>query len=648
MAKILTKLLISFLLSVIFLLSGSLYAIFFSNSSIEAASAVFFSFIIGNCVFFVLTSSVIGPIKKILISADRISKGDFSQRLAVKSNDEIGYLESVFNRILDNFEQSGKKLKEEREELKAIISSMGEGLLVLDTNLRVLLMNQTAEKSLNVKFSDAAGKRVTEILRLMKGDKEVSFEEYPARKMLRTGKAVTVGMKDNIYYKAIFGKTFPVEIVTAPFSRNGIVGAVVIFKDITEMKIIEEEREFSRVNLENVLKSVYIERDAVSEQKNKLEAVLNSIGDAVFVVNREKKVVIFNPAAEEITGFKFKDIKGRFFDRYLKFSDEFAREEKIKNIEHALNGETTPLTNYAVLETKKNKEIHIEESVTLIKNRKGKIVGCAVVFRDITAKRKLEMMRSNFISIVSHQLRTPLSATKWFLEILITGDIGMLKPKQKDVLKEIYTNNESMIDLVNTMLNMSRLESKQMIIDPDWINLDNTVRKILAEIKPFLDKKKQKFKYIGMEDRKLKINTDKILLKNIINNIIMNASRYTAAGGSIKFEVLRKDKDYLLFKISDNGIGIPREDQRKIFKKFFRAANAIEYEVSGTGFGLYLVKSILEMINGEIWFESKENKGTTFSFTLPIEGIFCKIRLSRAATRGRNGQSLVQTSLDGA
>lgn len=568
---------------------------------------------------------VANPVNAIKEAIGKIRRGDFKQRIKIKSGDGIGYLGKVFNEMMDSIQKSDEKIKEEHRELQAILFSMGEGLLVLDRDLNILLINKTAERLLGVSATDAAGKHIKKVLTLLKGDKELPVEEWPAKRMLKSGKSVTVVIKDNIYYKTVSGRMFPVEISTAPFVKEGIIGAIVVFRDVSGLKTAEEDREFARVNMENALKSVYIERDIAQEQKNKLEAILNSIGDAVFAIDKEKKIIIFNPAAEALTGFKFSKVRGFVYNKYLKFLDEVTGKEKTKHIDRALKGEVVSADRHFVLMTKEENLLYIEERITPIKNQQGEIMGCIVVFRDITAKRKLEMMRSDFISIASHQLRTPLSATKWFLEILVNGDVGALKKKQLEILREAYVNNQSMINLVNTMLNMSRIESKQLIINLEKINIEDAVKKILDDLKPILSKKDQEIKFFGLKDKKLAIETDKVLLKNIIDNLVINSSKYSPGGKDITVRIARKNSNLLLFSVADKGIGISKIEQYKIFKKFSRANNAVVYNASGTGLGLYIVKSILDVFGGKIWFKSEENKGSTFYFSLPIKKGYCKI-----------------------
>lgn len=529
-------------------------------------------------------------------------------------------------------EKSEAKIKEEYEQMKIILSSIGEGLIVIDKNHRIILLNKAGRNILKITQKEALGKNVKKILTILKNKNKIVSKDWPTNKVLKTGKTIKIGIKDNFYFKIGAEKTFPVELILEPLAKGGVIGTAIVFKDITEDKLREEEREFSKYNLQNVLKSVYIERDNVQEEKNKLEATLNGIGDAVLAVDEEKRVIIFNPAAEKIAGIALGEMEGRAFDRFLKLVDETTNEDKTNIVKTILEGEKKIITDYntALIVAKNKRSISVDISAAPIKDHHGEIMGCIVVFRDVSEKREMERMRSDFISIVSHQLRTPLSAMKWLLEILLSNDVGELKPDQMDVIKEVHTSNQNMIDFVNQLLNVSRIESNHLAINPEKISLDETVREIIKEIEVFIREKSQKLSYINHINKDLQIKTDKSLLRNIINSLLINASRYTPSEGNITLEITKKNKDFLLFKVSDTGIGIPEKETYKIFRKFSRASNAIKYEASGTGLGLYIVKSILDIMGGKVWFVSRENEGSAFFFILPIESVFCEVHPSKS------------------
>ncbi len=576
-------------------------------------------------IYLIFNFFITKPLDIIEILISKIGAGNFKERIKLDNNDEIGYLAEVFNKMLDNLEKMNRKLREDQGEIKAIISSMGEGLVVMDMEFKIVMLNKTAENLLGTSAEEAKGKHVTKLLTVLKHKMEIPYKEWPTIRMLKSGKAVNVSTNDDIYYKTAAGRIFPVEATTAPFIRKGIKGVIVVFKDVSGVKSKNEELEYSRKNLENALKSIYIERDNVQEEKNKLSAILNSIGEAVLAVDEEQRVIIFNQVAEKITGFSFAGIKGKKYSDFLKFLCQADEREKTDFIDIlSLSGGSCPNSNISLL-AKEKYLISTDISAAPIKDHEGENMGHIIVFRDVTEKREAERMRSDFISLVSHQLRTPLASMKWFLEILLGGDVGKLKPKQLDVVKETYDNNQNMIDFINQMLNVSRIESNRLAMIPVSLKVNEAIKGIIQEIIPLLEAKKQKIKFIGLEEKMLEVKTDKNLLRNIVSSLLSNASRYSPDGGKITLEITRQDKDFLLFKVSDNGIGIPKKEQSKIFKKFSRATNAIVYEANGSGLGLYIVKSILNMMGGKIWFESSESKGSVFFFLLPIDNVFCEI-----------------------
>ncbi|MFA6096818.1 MAG: PAS domain S-box protein [Candidatus Paceibacterota bacterium] len=586
---------------------------------------IFFLLLFGSIMLAIYSRKTTAPILSLIDVSKKILGGDLSVRARIRSNDEMGYLSDTFDKMLDSIDEKNVRLKKESLQLKTLLSSISEGLLLIDEKYNILLANTAASLITRTASKDLQGKNLKETLEILHNMDMVPSDKWPFEHVFKTGRSISLKLNDEYYFKTREGRIFPVEIMIAPIESGNSTGAIVVFKDITEMKLIEEEREFSRKNLESVLKSIYIERDNVQEEKDKLEALLNSMGDAVLAIDEEKKVIAFNPVAEKITGLGVDEFEGETFSKKIKFIEEETQKTKEDFIDKVLlKGEKVELDDLAIL-NKKGKMVLVDINAAPIKNYKGVIIGCIIIFKDVTFKREAERMRTDFISIVSHQLRTPLSAMKWFLEILLDGDVGALKKEQKDVVSEIHESNKNMINFVNQMLNVSRIESRRLAINIEKIKLCKTISELLKEIKPFFTEKKQKISYNCIADKDLEINTDKNLLRNVLSSVLLNASRYTPQKGIIELQVSRYNKDFVLFKIKDNGIGIPEDEQVKIFRKFARASNAIRYEANGTGLGLYIVKSIINMVCGKIWFESVENKGTTFYFTIPIENMVCEI-----------------------
>ncbi|MEK7461966.1 MAG: HAMP domain-containing sensor histidine kinase, partial [Patescibacteria group bacterium] len=245
------------------------------------------------------------------------------------------------------------------------------------------------------------------------------------------------------------------------------------------------------------------------------------------------------------------------------------------------------------------------------------IVGAVEVFRDITKEKGIDKAKTEFVSLASHQLRTPLSTVNWYSEMLLTGDVGEISAEQKMYLEEIYKGNQRMVDLVNTLLDVSRIELGTFDGESKPTNIVGLVESVVDEQKLQVAEKKLKISCIFAVNIPL-IQVDPKLLRMVIQNLLSNSIKYTPERGRIEVALLLDDKKNVIFKITDTGYGIPKNQYDKIFTKLFRADNVIGKDTEGTGLGLYIAKSIVEQSGGKLWFESEENKGSTFYASLQI------------------------------
>jgi len=241
----------------------------------------------------------------------------------------------------------------------------------------------------------------------------------------------------------------------------------------------------------------------------------------------------------------------------------------------------------------------------------------AVITRSFERLAEASRMKSEFISIVSHQLRSPLSNLKWAIELLMSGRLGKIEEKQTEYFRILKENSGRMGELVSDLLIVSRIETARLPLRKDEFSLENLIRELIKEFESFARASNVEIEFKS-EANLPKILADPSRIRLVIENLLDNAIRYVKDSGKVKM-LLEKRVQNLYFEIKDNGVGIPKEDQKYIFQKFFRSENVLKYQTQGSGLGLYISKAIIERSAGKIGFKSQEGVGSTFWFTLPIK-----------------------------
>jgi len=230
--------------------------------------------------------------------------------------------------------------------------------------------------------------------------------------------------------------------------------------------------------------------------------------------------------------------------------------------------------------------------------------------------KQFDRMKSEIISVVAHQLRTPLSGIKWTLKMLLDGDSGKVSKEQHDLLSKGFESNERMVALINDMLAVDRLESGKIKYDFVPTQFESLIEEMIESLKPIAEHKKVRIAFLAPKRPLPKIKLDPEKMRDVLQNVMDNAVKYTKQGGLVTVGV-SEEGGGLHFWVEDDGIGIPDEAKNKIFARFFRARNAIATETDGSGLGLFIAQSVVRRHGGKIWFESVEGKGTTFHVTLP-------------------------------
>ncbi len=372
----------------------------------------------------------------------------------------------------------------------------------------------------------------------------------------------------------------------------------------------------------NLLQDVQDEKQVSLAEKDKLNTILQSIGDGVFVVDTDLNIVLINHTALKLVGKEKEVVIGQKYTDILDFRYEDTGELNNRFVVDAIKtGLVQSMSNHTVLMKGTDEKIAVSDSAAPLLDKDNKVTGVVIVFRDVSKEREIDKAKTEFVSLASHQLRTPLSAINWYSEMLLSGDSGKLSPEQADFVEEIYAGNKRMVELVNSLLNTSRIDLGTFTIDPKPTDIVQISESVVKELQSQIDEKKLKFETKYDEIGKIPLDTQ--LTRIIIQNLLSNAVKYTPDEGEVSISI-EKTEPNLVITVKDNGYGITESQKNKIFQKLFRADNVKVKNTEGTGLGLYIVKAILDASGGQITFTSKENKGSTFIVTIPLTGMVSK------------------------
>lgn len=390
---------------------------------------------------------------------------------------------------------------------------------------------------------------------------------------------------------------------------------------VRELQIQLNETDKTKQAMLNLLEDINLQKAEIEQhavELQKFQLAVENAHDHIVITDSEGIVLFANKAVETITGFTQADVIGKKAggrDLWGGSMDKDSYDlfwKKIKTEKQVYIGEFK--------NKRKDGEVYFAEAqISPILDEDNNVVFFVGIERDITHAKEVDRMKTEFISLASHQLRTPLSAMKWFLEMLLNGDAGKLNIEQKEFVTNVDQSNNRMIELVNSLLNVSRIESGRIIIEPKPTNIKDLITETLNEVKVQYKDKKQAV-IVNIHDSLPLISLDQKLMRQVYLNLFTNAMKYSPPESEIVIFVSREN-DMIVSQITDSGYGIPKKEQDHIFSKFYRATNAIKKETEGNGLGLYLVQSIIESSGGKIWFTSEESKGTSFYFSIPLSGM---------------------------
>lgn len=356
----------------------------------------------------------------------------------------------------------------------------------------------------------------------------------------------------------------------------------------------------------------------LKEQYLKDRTILTSIHHGVVVTDRNGAVTDANPAAVAMMGAeRSENLCGKNVQDVLKFShhQQFL-EEAAHPVERCLKerAEVRPSPNEQMsLERPDHSRVPVMVVVSPLLNG-SELLGAIAVFHDVTEERRLDYMKSEFISLASHQLRTPLSSISWYLELLRTDDAEVLTETQKAYVAEMTSASQRMVHLIDALLRVSKIEGGGIQPVLQSVDLTALVRSVVEETRTTAKERKISLEAVVSDD--VTVVTDPTLVQIVLHNMFSNAVKYSEAGDAITV-TLSVGSSAVTVAVGDTGVGIPLDEQKYLFTRLFRASNATKSDTTGSGLGLYISRIIAEQLKGSITFQSTEGKGSQFTFQLP-------------------------------
>lgn len=482
--------------------------------------------------------------------------------------------------------EAEEDLKQSEEKYRRLVELAREGIWLIDEKAITTFVNPRMAEILNYKPEEMIGRHLFSFM----DEKEVEI----AKQNLERRKKGIKEQHDFEFLKKDGSKVYTSLETSAIMDKNGkYLGALAVVADITQRKEMESKLKRSEERYRNIIESS---------------------PDAITVTDLNGKIIDCNQKALELYGLsEKKDCIGMSSFNFIAQRDH---EKATKNVVKTFEKGAIKNVEYTFLK-KDGREFSGELSASVVTDAEGKPAFFMAITKDISERKRIEQSKSEFTSIASHQLRTPLSIMGWYTEMILKGKAGAINKQQKKYLKEIYDANDHLVKLVNMLLNVSRIELGTFVVNPSKLDLIKIINKIIKGLSAQIKEKRLKIEK-NYPEKSFFLNTDQNILNIVFQNLLSNAIRYTNDKGKITLSI-EKQEPFVLVKVSDTGLGIPEAQQAQIFSRFFRADNIKKKDASGTGLGLYIAKSVLGQINGKISFKSQEDKGTTFYVKIPLE-----------------------------
>lgn len=450
--------------------------------------------------------------------------------------------------------------------------------------------------------------------RLFVADKQYGIENTTYHPRLAHTESTTIAGRQLIFrytnlpsYNSVVTDPLPDFVLYGGTILSCLVGLIMLLLSSARARALKLANSMT-IDLRN-------ERNRAVITQHKDEAILGSIGDGVFVVDNTGRIKLFNKAAELICGVSAKQVLNRPYKEVLSFYNELTGAEADQFIQQALGGRVAEMARHTALKRPDGHGVPVADSAAPIVNNKGIIEGVVVVFRDISSERQLERAKDEFLSMASHELRTPMGAVRANLSMMLSGDYGPVNKGLVEPLADAHNSTVRLVELVNDLLDASRIEAGRMRFVVGQYDLRPLIKKITTDLVPLAKERGLKLSLTAGESAMVQVDPER--LRQVVTNLAGNALKFTDKG-SITLAIAVQD-NVAEVTVTDTGIGIAPNEQAKLFGKFSQISSAQAGKPAGTGLGLYISREIMHKMGGELWIKhSAAGKGSTFALTIPL------------------------------
>ena len=511
-----------------------------------------------------------------------------------------GYLLTGNKAYLEPYNNALINYKRDISSLRDMLASDHEALRIMD-RLEESYNNKLSELALTISLRQTQGFQAA--LRVVQTDEGKKYEDDIR---LQTANLNQVEQRSYEKAHAIAARnSHSASSVVLVTSFLNVALLVIVFYVLSQDSVKTSSR---RKELEDY-------SALLSGQKKQDEAVLSSINDGVLGIDLAGKVIIFNRIASEMTGYGEAEALFKPYSDIVTFVNGRTNRPQTSFIKAALNGHKSSMPENTILVTKSGQRIPVSDSAAAIVDNENNVLGAVVVFRDITEALKLDQAKEEFVSLASHQLRTPATAVKQFIGMIKEGYAGEMNPDQQSFINDAYESNERQLRIIDDLLSVARVDSGRMKLLLETTDINALVTAVLDEQKATIEKRRQHLD-LHPSGKKLYANVDVSKLRMVIENLVSNASKYTPESGEISVSLSGSSQNIQII-VKDNGVGIAADDIGKLFQRFSRINNELSTKVGGTGLGLYLAKMIVDLHHGTIIATSIAGQGTVFTVKIP-------------------------------